>query len=131
MTMSPVPLFWLTHVVLPAPGGPTTSAMRGRAVRHFSFCVLSTRWLLQFAQLARRLAGSNHEPFCDAGMMWSTWVAIDVQPGALIWQMYPSRLRICSLSFRQGPEYWDFAIQVSLRSGWTVLNLARWVFEIV
>lgn len=90
-----------------------TRTMRVLAVRHCSVGLLSARRLLQLAQAARRLVGSYQAPPAWTGVMWSTWVAMVVQPGPLIWQVPPSRWRICGRMRCQGPEYWGLAMRVT------------------
>ena len=45
--------------------------------------------------------------------MWSTWVAVVVQPSSWIWQRPPSRSRIWRRIFCQGPEYWGLVMGVT------------------
>ena len=56
-------------------------------VRHPSCPDLSIRDPLHLAQAALRLDPSYQLPPLATGMMWSTVVAMPLQPLALIWQM--------------------------------------------
>lgn len=112
-------LAWLrVCVVLPAAGGPLMMVIWVSGLCCHLFCrVRSMRWLLQWEHEALRLVGSHHGPPWLVGMMWSTWVAVPVQPVVWTWHWWLSRWSICCRMRRHGPAYSGFRAMVGSLAG--------------